>query len=31
LMTLPIGACFKMEISENGAFFFGATEPVVQR
>jgi len=31
LMTLPIGARFRMEISENGAFFFGATEPVVQR
>jgi muramoyltetrapeptide carboxypeptidase len=30
LMTIPIGARFKMEISQAGNFFFGATEPVIQ-
>jgi len=30
LMTLPVGGRFKMEISEEGNFFLGATEPVIE-
>jgi len=31
LMTIPIGARFRMEISSNGEFLFGASEPVITR
>ncbi len=30
LMTLPVGARFRMEISEKGKFFLGATGPVIE-
>ncbi len=30
LMTIPIGARFKMELSQAGNLFFGATEPAIQ-
>ena len=31
LMTIPIGARFRMEISPNGKFSFGAVDPVIER